>query len=116
MPVLAGASAYAAGEVFGWTTGLERRPGEAREFYAVIAAGIVLGIGVDLSPLDPIKALFWSAVVNGVIVVPIMIALMIVGSNGRQMGKYVSTVGQRIFGWGATAMMAAAAVAMFVLM
>jgi len=116
VPVLAGSSAYAAGEVFGWPTGLERRPGEAPGFYGVICAGIVLGIAVDLSPLDPIKALFWSAVVNGVIVVPIMIALMIVGSSGRQMGKYVATVGQRVFGWGATAMMTAAAVAMFVLM
>ena len=116
VPVLAGSSAYAAGEVFGWTTGLERRPGEARGFYAVICAAIVLGIAVDLSPLDPIKALFWSAVVNGVIVVPIMIALMIVGSNAKQMGKFVATSGQRIFGWGATAMMAVAAVAMFILM
>jgi NRAMP (natural resistance-associated macrophage protein)-like metal ion transporter len=116
VPVLAGSSAYAAGEVFGWTTGLERKPGEARGFYAVICAGIVLGIAVDLSPLDPIKALFWSAVVNGVIVVPIMVALMIVGSNKKQMGKFTATSGQRIFGWGATAMMAVAAVAMFVLM
>ena len=90
VPVLAGASAYAAGEVFGWTTGLERRPREAREFYVVISAGIVLGIAVDLSPLDPIKALFWSAVVNGVIVVPIMVALMIVGSSNRQMGKFTA--------------------------
>jgi NRAMP (natural resistance-associated macrophage protein)-like metal ion transporter len=116
VPVLAGSSAYAAGEVFGWTTGLERRPGEARGFYAVICAGIVLGIAVDLSPLDPIKALFWSAVVNGVIVVPIMIALMIVGSNRKHMGQFVATSGQRVFGWGATAMMTVAAVAMFVLM
>ena len=116
VPVLAGSSAYAAGEVFGWTTGLERKPGEARGFYAVICAAIVLGIAVDLSPLDPIKALFWSAVVNGVIVVPIMIALMIVGSNKKQMGKFTATSGQRIFGWGATAMMTVAAVAMFVLM
>jgi NRAMP (natural resistance-associated macrophage protein)-like metal ion transporter len=116
VPVLAGSSAYAAGEVFGWTTGLERRLGEARGFYAVICAGIVLGIAVDLSPLDPIKALFWSAVVNGVIVVPIMVALMIVGSNKKQMGKFTATTGQRILGWGATAMMAVAAVAMFVLM
>jgi NRAMP (natural resistance-associated macrophage protein)-like metal ion transporter len=116
VPVLAGSSAYAAGEVFGWTTGLERKPGEARGFYAVICAGIVLGIAVDLSPLDPIKALFWSAVVNGVIVVPIMIALMIVGSNKKQMGKFTATSGQRIFGWGATGMMTVAAVAMFVLM
>ncbi len=116
VPVLAGASAYAAGEVFGWTTGLERSWREARGFYGVICAGIVLGIAVDLSPLDPIKALFWSAVVNGVIVVPVMIALMIVGSNAKQMGDFVATVGQRVFGWGATAMMAVAAVAMFVLM
>ena len=116
VPVLAGSSAYAAGEVFGWTTGLEHKPGEARGFYAVICAAIVLGIAVDLSPLDPIKALFWSAVVNGVIVVPIMIALMIVGSNKKQMGNFPATTGQRIFGWGATAMMTVAAVAMFVLM
>jgi Mn2+/Fe2+ NRAMP family transporter len=116
VPVLAGASAYAVGEVFGWTTGLERRPGEARGFYMVISAGIVLGIAVDLSPLDPIKALFWSAVVNGVIVVPIMVALMIVGSNGKQMGAFVATRSQRVFGWSATGMMAVAAVAMFVLM
>ena len=116
VPVLAGSSAYAAGEVFGWTTGLERKPGEARGFYALICAAIVLGIAVDLSPLDPIKALFWSAVVNGVIVVPIMIALMIVGSNKKQMGKFTATSGQRIFGWGATAMMTVAAVAMFIRM
>jgi Mn2+/Fe2+ NRAMP family transporter len=116
VPVLAGASAYAAGEVFGWKTGLERPLSEARPFYAVICAGVVLGIGVDLSPIDPIKALFWSAVVNGVIVVPILVALMIVGSNRQQMGAFVATRGQCIFGWFATAMMAVAAVAMFVLM
>lgn len=116
VPVLAGSSAYAAGEVFGWKTGLERRPAEAPGFYGVICAGIVLGIAVDLSPLDPIKALFWSAVVNGVIVVPMMIALMIVGSSTRQMGEFTSTLAQRVFGWLATAMMSVAAVAMFVLM
>ncbi len=116
VPVLAGSAAYAAGEVFGWTTGLEKKPAEARGFYGVIGASIVLGIAVDLSPLDPIKALFWSAVVNGVIVVPIMMALMIVGSSRKQMGKFTATTGQRIFGWGATGMMTVAAVAMFALM
>ena len=116
VPVLAGASAYAAGEVFGWATGLEKKLAEARGFYGVICAGIVLGIAVDLSPLDPIKALFWSAVVNGVIVVPILVAVMIVGSNSRQMGVFVATRGQRIVGWLATAMMGIAAVAMFILM
>ena len=116
VPVLAGSSAYAVGELRGWKTGLERRLGKARGFYAVIAVGIAVGIAVDLSPLDPIKALFWSAVVNGVIVVPIMVAVMIVASRKKQMGKFVATTGQCIFGWGATAMMAVAAVAMFVLM
>lgn len=116
VPVLAGSSAYAAGEVFSWPTGLERRPDEARAFYGVISAAIVLGIAVDLSPLDPIKALFWSAVVNGVIVVPILVAVMVVGSSARQMGDFVATRGQRLFGWLATAMMGAAAVAMFFLM
>lgn len=116
VPVLAGASAYAVCELGGWKSGLEHRCLEARGFYAVICTGIVVGIGVDLSPLDPIKALFWSAVVNGVIVVPIMIALMIVASHKEQMGAFVATPGQRLFGWAATVMMAVAAVAMFVLM
>ena len=116
VPVLAGSAAYAAGEFFGWRTGLENKPREAKAFYAVIAVAIVLGIGVDLSPLDPIKALVWSAVVNGVITVPVLVAMMIVAAKPQQMGKFVATTGQRIFGWLTTAMMAAAAVAMFVTM
>lgn len=116
VPVLAGSSAYAVGEVRGWKTGLELELKRAPKFYAVICAGIMIGVLVDLSPLDPIKTLFWSAVVNGVIVVPIMIALMIVASRSKQMGKFVATRSQRVFGWGATGMMAVAAVAMFVLM
>ena len=116
VPVLAGSSAYAVGEVRDWKTGLELPLKKARGFYAVIAAGILLGVLVDLSPLDPIKTLFWSAVVNGVIVVPIMVALMIVSSRSGQMGKFVATRGQRVVGWAATGMMAVAAVAMFVLM
>jgi Mn2+/Fe2+ NRAMP family transporter len=116
IPVLACASAYPACEVFGWRSGLERRPAKAPGFYGVICAGIIFGVAVDLSPLDPMKALVWSAVVNGVIVVPIMIAVMIVASRKSQMGEFAATAGQRIFGWLATAMMAAAATAMFVVM
>ncbi len=116
VPVLAGSSAYAVGEVRGWNIGLELPLKKARGFYAVIAAGILAGVLVDLSPLDPIKTLFWSAVVNGVIVVPIMVALMIVASRPKQMGKFVATRSQRVFGWAATVMMTVAAVAMFVLM
>jgi NRAMP (natural resistance-associated macrophage protein)-like metal ion transporter len=116
VPVLAGSVAYAAGELFAWPTGLEHPPEKARGFYSVIAAAILLGIAVDLSPLDPIKALVWSAVVNGVIVVPVLVAMMIVGSRREQMGKFVASRAQRVFGWLTTAMMAAAAVAMFATM
>ena len=115
VPVLAGSAAYAVGEFRGWRTGLEHWPHEAKGFYTVIALAVVLGVAVDFSPLDPIKALFWSAVVNGVITVPILVAMMIVGSRRRQMGDFTATVGQRLFGWITTAMMAAAAAAMFVL-
>ena len=116
VPVLAASAAYAAGEVFGWRIGLERKVGKARGFYGVIAAGILLGIAVDLSPLDPIKALVWSAVINGVTVVPILVAMMIVASRTSQMGKFVASPLQRLFGWLTTLMMGAAAVGMFVTM
>lgn len=116
VPVLAASAAYAVGEVFGWRIGLERKVGRARGFYGVIAAGILLGIAVDLSPLDPIKALVWSAVINGVTVVPILVAMMTVVSRVRQMGKFVANPVQRIFGWLTTLMMGAAAVGMFMTM
>jgi NRAMP (natural resistance-associated macrophage protein)-like metal ion transporter len=116
VPVLAGSAAYAAGELFGWRIGLEHKLAEARGFYGVIAAAILVGIAVDLSPLDPIKALVWSAVINGLAVVPILVAMMIVVSRFRQMGKFVANPAQRIFGWLTTLMMAAAAVAMFATM
>jgi len=116
VPVLAGSAAYATGELFAWPIGLEHPPRKARGFYSVIAAAILLGIAVDLSGLDPIKALVWSAVVNGVIVVPVLVAMMIVASRSGQMGKFVATRPQRVFGWLTTAMMAVAAVAMFVML
>ena len=97
----------------GWSI----RRGKARGFYCVIAAAIVLGIAVDLSPLDPIKALVWSAVVNGVIVVPVLVAMMIVASQARrQMGKFVATPQPARLRLAHHAMMAVAAVAMFVMM
>jgi Mn2+/Fe2+ NRAMP family transporter len=116
VPVLAGSTAYAMGEVRGWPIGLERKLGEARAFYTVIAISILVGIAVEASPLDPIEALVWSAVVNGVITVPILVAMMIVASSAKRMGKFTATRLQRIFGWITTAMMAAAALAMFVTM
>jgi NRAMP (natural resistance-associated macrophage protein)-like metal ion transporter len=116
IPVLAGSVAYAVAEARGWRTGLERPLNEARPFYVVIAVAIVLGIAVDFSPLDPIRALVWSAVVNGVIVVPIMAAMMIVVSQRKIMGEFIAARWQVVLGWSATAVMTAAAIAMFVLM
>lgn len=112
VPVLAGSSAYAVGETRGWKTGLEHKPSEAKGFYAVIVAVMVLALGAVFSPLDPIKALFWSAVLNGVISVPIMAAMMVVANRRHEMGQFVATAGQRIFGWTATIVMAVAVVAM----
>ncbi|WP_421997565.1 NRAMP family divalent metal transporter [Reyranella sp.] len=114
VPVLAGSVAYALAEVRGWRSGLERPLHEARPFYLVIALAILVGVGLGFTPLTPIKALLWSAVVNGVIVVPIMVAMMIVASRPKIMGSFVAAPWQRILGWAATAVMAAAAVAMFV--
>jgi NRAMP (natural resistance-associated macrophage protein)-like metal ion transporter len=112
IPVLAGSTAYAIGESRGWKTGLESKPLEAKGFYAVIAISTLLGIGIDWSPIDPIKALFWSAVINGVVAVPIMAVMMIVVSRRSTMGAYTASLRLRFFGWAATAVMAAAAVAM----
>jgi NRAMP (natural resistance-associated macrophage protein)-like metal ion transporter len=116
VPVLAGSTAYAIGEVWGCPIGLERPLRDAKRFYGVIIVSIIVGLGVEFSPLDPIKALVWSAVVNGVIVVPIMVAVMIVASHRKQMKSFVATPLQRLFGWLATAVMAVAAIAMFATM
>ncbi|CUS46705.1 Manganese transport protein MntH [hydrothermal vent metagenome] len=115
IPVLAGSTAYAIGEARGWKTGLENKLFEARGFYAVIAVSTLLGIGIDWSPIDPIKALFWSAVINGVVAVPIMAVMMIVVSRRSTMGDYTASLRLRFFGWAATAVMGAAAVAMVVM-
>lgn len=115
VPVLAGSAAYAIGEARGWKCGLDQRPWEAVGFYTVISLATLLGIGIDWSDLDPIKALFWSAVINGVVAVPIMIAMMLVVSRRRAMGKFAASGKLLFFGWAATAVMAAAAIAMIVL-
>jgi NRAMP (natural resistance-associated macrophage protein)-like metal ion transporter len=115
IPVLAGSAAYAIGDARGWTTGLEHKPRAAVGFYAVIGLASVLGFALHSSPLDPIKALFWSAVLNGLISVPIMVAVMVVASRKDTMGQFVASRGQRALGWAATAVMALAALGMFVI-
>ena len=115
VPVLAGSVGYAVAETFGLRYGLERRWHQARAFYGVIGLSIVLGLAMEFIGLGPIRALVWSAVVNGVIVVPIMVAMMIVASRPRIMGAFVAARWQVVLGWAATAVMAAASLAMFAL-
>ena len=115
VPVLAGSTAYAAAETFNWTKGLEKRFTEASAFYAVIIISMLLAILVLFSPLDPIKALFWSAVINGISAVPIMAAMMLLAMRRDEMGVFVATRTQLVLGWAATLAMTAAAVGMFVL-
>ena len=114
LPVLAGSTAYAMAEAFGLPKGLEKTPGEAKTFYGVIVAVMVIATGAIFMPVDPIKMLFWSAVINGVISVPIMGAMMVLARRHRQMGAYVANRWQLTFGWAATLVMALAVAAMFV--
>ena len=114
VPVLAGSAAYAVVESFNWRSGLDKKLLEAKEFYAIIALATVGGVLLNFTPIDPIKALVWSAVINGVIALPIMIVMMLLGSNERVMGKF--RIGKRLrwLGWLATFVMLIAVVAMFV--
>jgi Mn2+/Fe2+ NRAMP family transporter len=114
VPVLAGSAAYAVTEAFEWKSGLDRKLLEAREFYAIIALATLGGVLLDFTPIDPIKALFWSAVINGVIAVPIMIVMMLLADDPRVMGAFTVTRRLKALGWLATWTMAAAVVAMFV--
>ena len=112
IPVLGGSAAYAVSELRGWKEGLDYKPWEARGFYAVIALAVALGVAMDWSGIDPIKALFWSAVVNGVIAVPMMFAMMFAVSSRKLMGEFTAGPVLKLFGWLSTLVMLAATVAM----
>jgi NRAMP (natural resistance-associated macrophage protein)-like metal ion transporter len=113
LPVLAGSSAYAIGETFGWHVGLARKAGRAKAFYATIAIATLIGVGLNFSSVDPIKALFWSAVINGVVAVPVMALMMHLSSHRAAMGDFQLHAGLKIVGWLATAVMAVAAIGLF---
>ena len=110
LPVLAGSAAYAVGEAMQWPTGLERKAREAKGFYGVIAAATLVAVVINFTPLDPIKALFWTAVINGVIAVPLMVVMMFMATNPQVMGSFTLSRSLRILGWLATAMMLAASI------
>jgi NRAMP (natural resistance-associated macrophage protein)-like metal ion transporter len=113
VPVLAGSAAYAVGEALRWPVGLAQRPARAPAFYATIAAATMIGALLNFSPLDPIKALFWSAVINGVAAVPLMVMIMLMASRKLVMGQFTLTPLLASLGWLSTAAMALAAVGMF---
>ncbi len=113
LPVLGGSAAYAVGEVFGWPVGLARLPLHAKAFYGTIAGATLVGVLLNFTPLDPIKALFWSAVINGVVAVPVMVAIMLMAAKPAVMGEFVISTPLKVMGWLATAAMTAAAVGMF---
>ena len=112
VPVLAGATAYAVADSFGWRQGLDRKLFEAKEFYAIIAFATLGGVLLDFTPIDPIKALFWSAMINGVIAVPIMIVMMLMATQVEVMGQFAIKRRLKFLGWLATAAMALIVVTM----
>jgi len=115
VPVLAGSAAYAVAEAAGWrgSLGLRLDKHEGRGFYGVIAAATVGGVVLCFTPMDPVKELFWSAVLNGVIAVPIMVVMMLLATRRKTMGEHVIGPRLRWLGWIAAGVMAATVVAMF---
>jgi Mn2+/Fe2+ NRAMP family transporter len=120
VPVLAGSAAYAVGEALKWPTGLDRKPLDAKGFYGVLSIATLLGLAINFpvvqrfTHLTPIKALFWAAVINGVVAVPIMVVMMLMCHNKKLLGPFtLISRTLRIFGWVATGVMAAATVGLF---
>jgi len=113
VPVLAGSAAYAAAEAMGWKEGLERKATDARGFYGVIAISVLLGLVIQYSPISPMKALFWSAVVNGVVAVPLVVVIVILSSKKSVMGPFTASRTLVALGWITAVVMGVAAVVMF---
>ncbi len=114
VPVLAGSAAYALSEAMGWKSGLERKALDARGFYGIIAVSVLAGLVIQYSPISPMKALFWSAVINGVVAVPLMAVIILLVSKKSVMGAFTASRSLIILGWIATAVMGAAAVRMLI--
>jgi len=110
IPVLTGSAAYAIGELFGWRTGLGERPGRAKAFYAVIAVSTAVGMLINFTGINPIDALFVTAVINGFITPPILVLLMLAANNRAIMGKHVNSPLLNTIGWGTAAVMTAAVI------
>jgi NRAMP (natural resistance-associated macrophage protein)-like metal ion transporter len=113
LPVLAGSAAYAVGEALRWPVGLERKASEAKAFYAVLALATLIGLSLNFAKINPIHALVWSAIINGITAAPVMCFLMLMASNRKVMGKFALPLYLKVLGWAATLIMALAAAGMF---
>jgi NRAMP (natural resistance-associated macrophage protein)-like metal ion transporter len=113
VPVLAGSAAYAVAESFDWESGMDRKVHEAQGFYGIIGVATLGGVALNFTSLDPMRALVWSAEINGIIAVPIMAVMMLLASREDIMGKFIIRPRLRSLGWLATAVMAVTVVAMF---
>ena len=113
VPVLAGSAAYGVSEGCGWKVSLEKRPRDARQFYGVLGLATIAGLLLNALRIDPVRALYWAAVLNGLTAAPIMALIMIMASNRKVMGKFVLPFYLRIVGWAATAVMAAVGAGVF---
>jgi len=113
IPVLAGSAAYGVSEVFGWPATLEAKAPDAVGFYSIIAAATVIGFALGFTGIDAIHMLVWSAVLNGIVAVPIMAMMMVIVSNSRLMGRFRARTWLIVLGWVGTAIMAVAVIALF---
>ena len=115
VPVLAGSAAYGVAEAMGWKFGMERKLAQATKFYAIIAGAILAGLVMNFMGVDPIKALFWTAVINGVVAVPLLVVIMLMASRRQVMRQFVIPRSLKWGGWFTAAFMTASAAAMFAL-
>ena len=112
IPVLAGSAAYGVAEAFGWHATLEAKAPEAAQFYTIIAAATVIGFGLGFTGIDAIHMLVWSAVLNGIVAVPIMAMMMVIVASPKLMGRFKARSWLVALGWLGTAIMAVAVIAL----
>jgi NRAMP (natural resistance-associated macrophage protein)-like metal ion transporter len=113
VPVLAGSAAYAVGEALRWPIGLARRPKAARAFYLTLAMATAIGTVINFLPLDPMRALYWSAVINGVMAAPIIVVMMKLATDPLVMGRFTIPLWMRVVGWVTAVVMALCVVGLF---
>lgn len=112
VPILTRSAAYAVSEALGWRSGLDRKPSRAKQFYGVIAASTLIGMLINFVGINPIDALFWTAVINGVLAPPLLLLVMLIANNEKVMGKDRNGPITTALGWITVGLMSVAAIAL----